>query len=135
MGWRKYHKNLTAQRLFLEQQAMKQEHPSFRLQQSHDGSLSWAGSIKTVFGKVYKVRIRYTKNYPLNEPEVYVISPPVKERYMSYGEKGMCLCRQTESGKWSPDRATPVVTVRQAAEWLHRYDRQQVKGIPFEAPL
>lgn len=135
MSWRRYHKNLAARRLYLEQQAMRQEHPSFKLQQDDDGSLSWIGSIKTKFGRVYKIRISYSRNYPLSEFEIYVLSPRIQSSYLLHGQKGMRLCQYIKAGMWNPERSTPVASVRQAAEFLHRYDRRCLKRISFNAPL
>lgn len=136
MDWRKYHKYLKPQRLLLEQAVVKQEFPQFKLEQFSDGSLAWTGRLKTVFGNTYRVRIAYSKNYPFNEPEIYILDPPIKSPQIIQGKKGRKkLCRQTRNGLWSPDKATPVVTIRQAVEWIHRYDQERTRGIFFDAPL
>lgn len=130
MDWCKYHKYLKPQRLLLEQEAVKQEFPQFRLEQFSDGSLAWTGSFKTVFGNTYKVRVAYTRNYPYNEPEIYILEPKIRSSQMVRGEKRrLKLCRQTQNGLWRPDRATAVVTIRQAIEWIHLYDRARTKAI------
>ena len=136
MGRANYHRYLTPRRLALERQAVRQEYPGFNLERLADGRLYWAGRLRTPFKRAYDIRVVYSQNYPLSEPGIYVVRPRIYSAYLRPGDFGrMQLCRYSEEGMWSPDRGTPVVTIRQAAEWLFRHDRHERRQVSFLDPL
>lgn len=136
MGRANYHRYLTPRRLALERQAVRQEYPEFKLAQMANGRFYWAGRLLTPFKQAYDIKVVYSQNYPLVEPGIYVVEPLIYSSYLRLGDFGrMQLCRYSEDGMWSPDRGTPVVTIRQAAEWLYRYDRQKSRRVNFLDPL
>lgn len=120
-------------RLRKEQDVMKLKHPQFTLMMGEDrlpfareGTLFWAGKLRTNFGSVYNVAVVYPKNYPYGEIRAYVMEfLKKKSKKHMYMDGHLCLYSNDHDGQRSQGvgkETTAPTVVAWAAAWLNAWE-------------
>ena len=94
-------------RLKIEFKAMKQLWPQFEARKAGK-DLFWTGTISSIIG-VFKVVIKYSKDYPLSPPHVFVLNP--NDLGLEKDKEGRIVFKQD----WQPNYTAATVI-----KWLQK---------------
>ncbi|MCX6021104.1 MAG: hypothetical protein NTZ05_05140 [Chloroflexi bacterium] len=120
------------QRLLVEQQAMSERFPHFRLRDMGD-FLGWSGTLTTPRGTVYRVLVQYPPSFPDAPPVVFPVEPAVEavdddgvNLVHQYGDGHLCL--YFPGDHTFHDKSTAVTVVAVAAAWFFAYEEWLASG-------
>jgi hypothetical protein len=126
------------ERLLVEQTAMQQRFPSFKLVTTSDflawdGSLRTPGSVRTPKGSEYRVLVQYPPTFPNQPPEVFPLDPAIEvirpdgtRLQHQYSDGHMCLSYPGD--KTFTARTTAATVTAVAAAWLFAYEYWLASG-------
>jgi ubiquitin-protein ligase len=126
-------------RLVIEQKAMMERLPHFRLFKLDDDRMAWSGTLTapprtdTATGNTYEVLLVYPPSFPNQPPSVTPIDPVLEvadadgvRLIHQYNDGHMCLYYPNDRTFTPNTTAATVLAV--AAAWLFAYEEWQASG-------
>jgi hypothetical protein len=119
-------------RLAAESEAMKR-FPGFKLLLPNDGSLTWAGILRSTFNRRrrYLVKVTYPERFPYQAPVVSIDKPALDSGAPHLlGSNRPCLYRGEHGSRngYDPARTTAATLVAWTALWIHAYETWKAIG-------
>jgi len=109
-------------RLLLEKSAIEKFN-GFRFIKK-GSQLGAVGKITTKKGDVYDIKILFPDNYPNKVPNVYCMSPSLRDSPHQLSNNKLCYCYEYE---WHSNY-TVAVAIGWAAKWFDAYDHWKKTG-------